>query len=85
MSGFRARPEARAIAAKLPAPEEARVADVLAAAGPRLPEAIVALAAAIARLMAERVLVALHGHMLGAVAYVIVQQLVLRTGKGARG
>lgn len=75
---FHAPPDPREIARRLPAVEEARVSDVLAAAGGGV-QALSVLAAAIARLVATQVDTRLHGLTLGAVGHVITMQLVLRS------
>jgi len=86
MSGFRARPEPKAIAARLPSPDEARVQDVLAAAGEPSSAALSVLCAAAARLVVERSPQALHEVLLGALAHQIVQQVLLRRQRpGLRG
>lgn len=84
MSGFRARPDAKAIAAKLPMPEEARVQDILAAAGATPQGALANLAGALARLVVERSPEVLHERVLGAVCYVLVQQVLLRRQRPGR-
>lgn len=84
MSGFRARPEAKAIAARLPQPDEARVQDVLAAAGTTPQGALANLTAALARLVVERSPEVLHEHILGAVAHAVVQQVLLRRQRPGR-
>ena len=77
MSGFRCRPEPRAIADAMPLADAIRVRAVLAVAGPDLPTAMATLASAAATLVAERADAALHGVLLAGLAHAIARETVL--------
>lgn len=82
---YRAEPSLASIAKALPAPEEARVRDVLAAAGADLPESLATLSDAIAAIVVERCAPKLHALVLGGVGHLIASRAVLRSATAGRG
>lgn len=84
MSEMRAPAEARAIAEQLPPADEARVRDLLAAAGPGLAQALSNLAGAVACAVAERADLPVQRVILGAVAVRMARDAVLRSATRGR-
>lgn len=75
---FRAASSPRAVADALPPPDEARVRNVLAAAGADLPQALATLSAAIGAIVAERMPEMVRPLLLGSVAHLMTRSALLR-------
>ena len=75
---WRAPPTPEGVAARLPHPPEDQVVAVIAVAGPGVVLPLAVLAAAIAKIVAQRVTPGAHVPMLGGVAQVMARGTILR-------